>query len=323
MHASWRGFTGCSSKKSIMSEGPGSGEAAADKIVHVFGEHDPADPDPWAALAMDRSLPFAPDAKAALLRDQRSTSRQFLLPFVRPAARLSIILAQIFKAVFPRFPHAPRFLHWSIATGMRRFLSPDANVLILRHFHLGSQILRFIADNVTPGFRPTLEPMEPRRIEDVRDNLFLKHDLNIYNFLIQLNHEMDRRGVRLERREQLDFSAIDPDAIQLDPMPKGRLNKIDLQTAIETYTPAYAFWLTDRDFWRAANSLQLDETIGLYCARLTGEEKHLAMVTNAHPLVPESTLKAGFRLMLHGLSTEVLHGFLCELKARHKQAQSA
>lgn len=289
-------------------------------ITHLFGTHDPADPDPWAALAMDRSLPFDQQAKAALLRDQRSHSRQFLLPFARPIARLSIVLIQILKALFPRFPHAPRLLHRLIGFGMQHFLSRDANWLILRHFHLGSQILKFIADNATPGFRPVLEPMEPRLVADVRDNLFLKHDLNIFNFLIQLSHEMDLRGTHLTRRDVIDFSAIHPPAVRYEDMPQGRFNRIDLQTAIELYTPAYAFWLTDRDFWRAANSLQLDETIGLYCARLTGEEKHLAMITNAHPLVPESTLKAGFRLVLHGLSTEVLHGFLCELKAAHEQA---
>ena len=191
-----------------MSEPAGNDRPA---IEHMFGSHNPADPDPWAALAMDRSLPFDPAAKAALLRDQRSTSRQFLLPFVRPAARLTIILTQVIKAFFPRFPHAPRFLHQQIAFGMERLLSPDANWLILRHFHLGAQILRFIADNATPGFRPKLEPMEPRTIDDVRDNLFLKHDLNIFNFLIELNHEMDRRGTVLAKRETLDFSAIRPE----------------------------------------------------------------------------------------------------------------
>ncbi len=289
-------------------------------ITHAFGVHDPADPDPWGALVMDRSLPFDPTAKEALLRDQRRPSRQFLLPIVRPLARASIIAAQLFKTIFPRFPHAPRFLHRLIAYGMRHFLSAEANMLILRHFHLGSQILRFIADNTTPGFRPVLEPMEPRTINDVRDNLFLKHDLNIFNFLIQLNHEMNRRGTVLAKRDVLDFSAIQPEAVVLDAMPGGRLNVIDLETAIELYTPAYAFWLTDRDFWRASNSLQLDETIGLYCARLTGEEKHLAMITNAHPMVPEPTLKAGYRLVLHGLATEVLHGFLVELKARQSAA---
>ncbi|MGB7370327.1 MAG: hypothetical protein WA907_03665 [Erythrobacter sp.] len=152
---------------------------------------------------------------------------------------------------------------------MRRFLSPNANRLILRHFHLGAQIMRFIADNATPGFRPELERMEPRRIEDVEDNLFLKHDLNIYNFLIQLNAKMERRGTSIERRDLLDFSAIDEE-VDLEALPDGKLNGIDLATAIEVYTPAYALLLTARDFWRAANSLQLDETIALYVARLTG-----------------------------------------------------
>ena len=278
--------------------------------------YNPADPDPWMALMLDRSLPLAAEAKIALIRDQRSRSRQFLLPVVRPFARLMIVVAQLVHTVSPRWPHAPRFLHRVIAFGMRRFLTADANRLILRHFHLGGQILRFIADNAAPGFEPALEPMRPRRVEDVRDNLFLKHDLNIYNFLIQLNLELERRGGALTRVDPIDFSAIS-ETVPLDPLPEGPLNVIDLQTAIELYTPAYALLLSDRDFWRASNSLQLDETIGLYAARLTGEEKHLAMIVNRHPLVPFSTLRAGFRLMLHGLSTEMLHGFLCELKARH------
>ncbi|MDB5704063.1 MAG: hypothetical protein JWN66_1179 [Sphingomonas bacterium] len=276
--------------------------------------HDPRDPDPWLALTLDRSLPFDAEAKAALARDQASRSRQFLLPIVRPLARAMIVVAQLAHIVSPRWPHAPRLLHRSIAFGMRHFLTADANRLILRHFHLGAQILRFISDNATPGFHPAIEPMRPKRVEDVRDNLFLKHDLNIYNFLIALNREMERRGATLEPVAQLDFSAIDE--IALDPLPAGRFNVIDLQTAIELYTPTYALLLTDRDFWRASNSLQLDETIGLYAARLTGEDRHLAMINNRHPLVPFSTLRAGFRLMLHGLSTEVLHGFLRELKAR-------
>ncbi len=306
MRGSSPGCIACNSKNSTMSD-PDALPALAD--------WDRSDPDPWLALLMDKSLPIAPEAKAALVRDQRSRSRQFLLPIVRPFARMWIIIAQLVHIVSPRWPHAPRFLHNSIAFGMKHFLTPDANRLILRHFHLGAQILRFIADNATPGFRPQLEPMHPRTIDDVRANVFLNHDLNIYNFLIALNAELDRRGTVIGRVETLDFSAIE-DEVVLDPLPAGRFNVVDLQTAIECYTPAYAMLLTDRDFWRATNSLQLDETIGLYAARLTGEEKHLAMINNGHPLIPHSTLRAGFRLVLHGLSTELLHGFLREMKAR-------
>lgn len=284
-------------------------------------DHDHRDPDPWLALWLDRTLPFAPKAKAALIRDQRSRSRQFLLPIVRPFARLSIVLAQLVHTLSPGHPHAPRFLHRSIAFGMKYFLSPDANMLILRHFHIGAQILRFISDNATPGFHPKLEPMTPFTVDDVKANLFLNHDLNIYNYLIDLNRELDRRGAAIERKDSIDFSAIKED-IELAPLREGRNNVVDLQTAIEMYTPAYAMFLTDRDFWRAANSLQLDETIGMYCARLTGEEKHLSLINNRHPLVPHSTLAAGFRLMLHGLSSEVLHGFLVQLKKRQAAERS-
>jgi hypothetical protein len=291
-------------------------------VARALAAHDPRDPDPWLALMLDASLPLAAEAKAALIRDQRSRSRQFLLPIVRPFARATIVLAQLVHIISPRWPHAPRLLHKTISFGMRHFLTADANRLILRHFHLGAQILRFISDNATPGFHPDLVAMRPARIEDVEANLFLNHDLNIYNFLIGLNQELARRGKALDRVDTLDFSAIS-EAIALDPLPDGRLNVIDLQTAIELYTPAYAMLLTDRDFWRACNSLQLDETIGLYAARLTGEEKHLAMINNRHPLVPFSTLQAGFRLMLHGLSTEVLHGFLRELKARRTASADA
>lgn len=287
---------------------------------HVF--HDTRDPDPWLALLLDRSLPLADEAKTALVRDQQRKSRQFLLPLVRPVARATIVVAQLVHTISPRWPHAPKFLHRAIAFGMRHFLTPEANRLILRHFHLGAQVLRFISDNATPGYHPDLVPMRPRTIAEVKANLFLHHDLNIYNFLIGLNRELERRGVSIGPVDTLDFSAIE-DEVALDPLPRGLFNVIDLQTAIELYTPAYAMLLTDRDFWRASNSLQLDETIGLYAARLTGEEKHLAMINNRHPLVPFSTLRAGFRLMLHGLSTEILHGFLREMKARRAQTAAA
>lgn len=281
-----------------------------------------ADPDPWQALAADRFLPIAAAAKHALIRDQQSPSRQFVLPLVRPLARAMIVVAQLLHLVAPRWPHAPRLLHRAIAFGMKHFLTPEANLLILRHFHLGGQVLRFIADNATPGFMPALDPMRPCKIDDVKDNLFLKHDLNIYRFLIELNAELARRGGDIGLVTAPDFSAL-TDQLDIADLPNGRFNVIDLQTAIELYTPAYALLLTDRDFWRAANSLQLDETVGLYAARLTGEEKHLAMISNRHPLLPLSTLRAGFRLMLHGLSTELLHGFLMEMKRKSAAGSAA
>jgi hypothetical protein len=289
-------------------------EPSRREIESVLGVYDRADPSPWLALALDRAMPMDEGAKLDLLRSQSSRSRQFLLPLVRPFAKLSIILVQLLRTISPRHPNAPRLLHRLLYWGMKTFLRPDANRLILRHFNLASEILAFIADNATPGFRPDIPSLRPRKLADILDNVFLIHDLNIFSFVIQLNQELDRRGTEIRTLKQLDFSAITTGPIELEDMPNGPFNFIDLHTAIEAYTPVYALLLSDSDFWRASNSLQLDETIGIYAARLIGREDYLGLIVNGHPMVPYSTLQAGFRLMLHGLAIEMLHGFLVRLK---------
>ncbi|MNL36285.1 hypothetical protein D3C87_1583590 [compost metagenome] len=42
----------------------------------------------------------------------------------------------------------------------------------------------------------------------------------------------------------------------------------------------------------------------------------MRFVNNRHPLVALSTLQAGYRLMMHGLDSEAMHGWLRVMKAR-------
>ena len=88
------------------------------------------------------------------------------------------------------------------------------------------------------------------------------------------------------------------------------------------FTPIYQLFLSDDDFCRATNSLQLDETIGIYAATILGAESRLGLVNNKHPLVPMSTLRAGYRLSLHGLSTEMLHGFMMKMRAAQEAGET-
>jgi hypothetical protein len=282
-------------------------------------QHDENDPSPWLALYLDHSVPMADVAKVAWLGDLSSPNRQYILPFTRPFARLMIVLFQLVKAILPRSSSSTtlhRLLEWS----MKRLLSPHANLLIMRHFHLGSEILRFIADNAA---RVQLEttPLKPHSLDEIRNHLFVQHDINLFNFVINLNRQLRAQGIELTPRETLDFSAISVELPPFAPFPNHWSNFIDLESAIELYTPLYQLLLTDRDFWRASNSLQLDETIALYVARILGDPTHLALVNNKHPLVPLTTLRAGFRLVLHGLSTELLHALLVKEKQRRGQLQ--
>jgi hypothetical protein len=284
-----------------------------DPVAQLNSEpHDPRDPDPWQALFLDRSLPMHERTKAAMLVDQRSRSRQFLLPVVRPLARLGIILLQILKLFVPNRFTSSKVLHRVLAWGLKTWVSPEANYLILRHFHVGSEILDFIARNAD-GIQVPTNPIRPTELEHVKGEIFLNHDLNLYNFVIRLSRALRDQDMPLKPVAKLDFSGVS-DEFPIQDMPRGWTNFLDLQSAIEIFTPMYQLFLTDRDFWRASNSLQLDETVAIYVATLLQAPGLVALVNNRHPLVPLTTMRAGFRLMLHGLSAELLHGFLVECK---------
>ena len=72
-----------------------------------------------------------------------------------------------------------------------------------------AQILRFLADNI-PDIAIRSHPLHPNTIENLRDNVFI-HDLNIYNFIIQINALLGASARKIEPRplRMIDFSAID------------------------------------------------------------------------------------------------------------------
>ena len=287
-------------------------------------KHNPLDPNPWLALYMDTSVPLHATAKANFLVDVSSFSRQWILPLIRPFCRLTIASFKVLKVFMPRFMTSSWLLHHSIYWGLKWFVSPYANYLVMRHFHIGTELLQFIAKNAK-GVKMEFVGLRPWKLRDLTQNVFLQHDLNIFNFIIELNRQLNEQGLELQPKGELDFSMITDDDFPIKDMPNGWFNFIDLESAIEMYTPMYQLLLTDSDFWRACNSLQLDETIALYATTLLGDHRYLGLVNNKHPIVPSSTLGAAHRLMLHGLAAEFLHAFLVRQKRaqQHKTDPSA
>ena len=273
--------------------------------------HDPTNPDPWLALALDSSTFFDRNAKEALLRNNHTWSRRLLLPIIRPFARLSIGMARLIRIFVPNTMTSSRVLHNMVCWGMKHFVSQDASYMIIRHFNIGSQYLKFLNDNIADSSLNAC-PLLPRSIEDLRANVFLQHDLNIYNFIIELNTYLAKHNKRIAPipHGEIDFSAIEYFDDDIIVAPGGWTNFLDLQTAIELYTPLFALLLGREDFERSSNSLQLDETIAVYTATLFDRGEFMGLVNNKHPMVPLSTVEAGFRLMLHGVDAENLYGFI-------------
>lgn len=276
---------------------------------HLFTKHDDRDPNPWLAMYLDSSIPINPHTKAALMRDNDSRSRKYFFPIIFVFSKIVMFCIHVFKYFFPKLINSSRLLHRLLSFGMRRFVSADANLLIFRHFHIGSEILMFIEANVK-GVRLPLDPLKPKDFEDVKDDIFLRHDLNLYNFVIRLNAALQHDKLPFETPELLDLSMITEDQFSHIEFPKRWTNVLDLRSAIELFTPFYQLFLTSNDFVRAANSLQLDETIAIYASRILKTPAHLGLVNNKHPMVPVSTYSAAYRLVLHGLAAETLHRIL-------------
>src|SRR5262249_9415919 len=89
-------------------------------------QHKPRSPNPWMAVYLDSSVPFHPHAKAAILVDSSSRSRQFLLPLIRPFCRLTICVFKVLKTIMPNALTSSWLLHHSIYHGLNRFVSPYA-----------------------------------------------------------------------------------------------------------------------------------------------------------------------------------------------------
>jgi hypothetical protein len=277
---------------------------------------DPKDPDPWMALYLDHSLPIDDGAKRALLLGARSWSRRWLFPVARPLVLLFFCLVKVLRAISPKHPNLNGLLHKTIHWGLRTFATPEANTVILRHFHVGSELTAFVRENSGVGDKVTKWPLLPTALKDIEPDLFLQHDLNIFNFIIELNAALRAEGREIMPPERVDFSMISDSFPAFETFPRKWHNFVDVQTAVEFYTPIYALMLPREDFVRASNSLQLDEVMAIYIGRIIGSDYHMSFVKNGHPLVALSTLQSGYRLMMHGLDSEAMHGWLRTLKAR-------
>ena len=275
--------------------------------------HDERDPNPWLALFLDDSIPINQTTKLALMRDNSSRSVKYILPMVQFWSKMTMFFIHIFKFFFPKLINSSKVLHHILAWGLKRFVSPDANLLIFRHFHIGTEILQFIAGNI-PNVEVKGNPLKPKDFKDVKDDLFLKHDLNLYNFVIHLNSQLKEKNITISSPENINLDMITEDQFNHISFPNKWSNFLDLRSAIELFTPFYQLFLTSNDFIRASNSLQLDETIAIYTSQILNTPGHLGLVNNKHPMVPATTYSVAYRLVLHGLSAETLHEILVKMK---------
>jgi hypothetical protein len=271
-----------------------------------------ASPSLWEVMAVDPAVPMERATLRLVIRDQRRASRTLLYPWVRVVSRLLVTAIVIGKRLCPlRFSaHATmdRLCLWFL----RRFVAPDAVLLLIRHFIIETNLLNFCVRNVpAAGFGDV--SLRPVRLADLGNRAVIEHDLNVYRVLLALGNAgpVRRRGA-----DGLDFGMLTvPD---LDPERQvRRVLNLDIQTALCLMNIPFAFCLTPAQYRRAVHSLRLDASLLSVIARITGDSTFLGWVSGAAaPVRVDSNGDVPAMVYEHAVLCEYAHGRLCEMAGR-------
>jgi hypothetical protein len=263
------------------------------------------------AVAVDNTLPIDPAATELWLRDMDNRLRWT----VRPLLQLIFGVLLHFTWALKRLPlpqfRAHRLLQRLICWFCRNAVSPEANLLILRHFATESNLLNFLLDNSdVAGVRP-LE-LYPRKIDDLLEHTFVRHDQELFRLMRELGPSNRTSGPRPPSK--LKWTHWQP--LQLDSRnaPRRATQILDFETAHCLFMCLFCLLLTAEEYRDSINGFNLDQSIAIRIGRLIGEPCVAELAYNKHPLYLVGPWNLTQRFLMHGFFTEYLHGRLEQLR---------
>jgi hypothetical protein len=275
---------------------------------------DVCEPSLWDVMAVDPSIPIDRAALRLVIRDQRRASRTLLYPWIRILSRAAVTAIAVGKRAFPlRFSaHATmdRMCLWF----MRRFVSPEAVSLLIRHFIVETNLLNFCVRNAgVPGMPEA--GLRPTTLAGLGNRAVIEHDLNVYRVLFALGSAGVNTAGGLGRRDRtrLDFGMLGvPD---IDPEPQARrFFRLDIQTALCLMNIPFALCLTPAEYRRAVHSLRLDTSLLGVLTVLTGDAAFAGWQAGFLPVRVDSNVDVPRQVYEHAVLCEYAHARLCQLR---------
>lgn len=258
---------------------------------------------------MDPSIPMDRAALHLVIADQRRPSRALLYPWVRVLSRVAVTLIVCGKRICPiRFSaHATmdRMCLWFL----RRFVSPAAVALLIRHFIVETNLLNFCVRNA-PGSDLAAVGLRPVTLSSLGNRAVIEHDLNVYRVLLALGSA----GVPAQPHGgDLDFGMLE--VPEVDPEPETRrLLNLDIQTALCLMNIPFACCLTPGEYRRAVHSLRLDAALLTVLATLTGDGTFLGWRTALPAVRVDSNVDVPAMVYEHALVCEYALARLCQIR---------
>jgi hypothetical protein len=260
-------------------------------------------PSLWEVMAVDPSIPVDEATMRLIIRDQRSRSRALLYPWIRILSRVAVTLIVGGKRLCPVRFSACGVMDKLCLWFLRRFVSPDAVTLLIRHFIVETDLLNFCLRNAcVPGAAEVT--LRPSTLAGLGDRAVIEHDLNVYRVLRQLGCA---GGLRPPRR--LDFGPLDIPRIDSEPRSR-RLLRLDIQSALCLMNIPFAFCLTSSQYRRAVHSMRLDTSLLTVLATLTGDSAFLGWRPGSLPVRVDSNVDVPQMVYEHAVICEYAHARL-------------
>ncbi len=267
----------------------------------------------WEVMAADPAIGMDPATLRLVISDQRRPSRALLYPWVRVLSRVAVTVIVVGKRICPvRFSaHVTmdRLCLWFL----RRFVSPTAVSLLIRHFIVETNLLNFCVRNAGLPGRAEVG-LRPVTLSELGNRAVIEHDLNVYRVLSDLG----KAGVPARPPGRhcggLDFGMLE--VPEIDPEPKTRrLLNLDIQTALCLMNIPFALCLTPAEYRRAVHSLRLDASLLSVLAALTGDDTFLGWRTALPPVRVDSNIDVPATVYEHALVCEYALARLDQLRA--------
>ncbi len=263
-----------------------------------------SDPSMWEAVYADPSVPLDRALVRQIIDDQRRLSRRWLYPVARVISRVLVAIISVIKRVLP-FRWMPlKMMDFLCVWFLRRFVSPDAVELLIRHFVIETNLVNFIIRNTAARLEPVT--LRPEALSGLGDQAVVEHDVNVYDVLIALD------GVALDGPHPLDFAQLDIPLLDAE-RHRRRLMRLDIQTALCFMNIPFSMALTVEEYRRAVHSMRFDDSFLEILAVVTDDDTFRHWKLAGMSLWMDSNVDVPQMVYRHALVCEYAHAQLVKL----------
>lgn len=287
-------------------------------------KRDRSNPTIWAALRSDPTMSVEDNVRAVLIKDQQRWTRRYIRPLARLVSRVCVAAIIVVKRVLPFQFKSHMMIDTLCIWFMRHFVSEEAAWLLLRHFTVETNLINFVARNCGDAVQEV--ELHPTSIGDLTNSAVILHDINMFNMVIDLGQSASFHSLIAGTRvtdsiTELDYSMLNVPDIDTESKYR-RVVKLDLETALCLMNIAFCFFLTEDEYERSINSLQLDESLMAVLSGLTGDVVFRTW-RPVHPMVSLTIARDVPReVYWHAVIDEYAHGRLVQQAERARRIKA-